>query len=200
MNKIILIISGLVFAVVVGIVSHSSVAAQRSQLGQEITSGGICETNPSDITCSMVAPTIVEVNDNDGRPIVKGTYDRLRTSTLKILVAGVVYTLGIDAELTAVGNEWVLDLSGIAVPLVSGEYTIVVEAIDNNDQSQVVERVFEVSTTPPGGSQNGSVWQAVDDMLSETGQSIKHLALGGFVLVIIAVTILLGARRKKNTR
>jgi len=80
-------------------------------------------------TLGPAAPTVSAVESSDGQPVIQGTYTPSNTSTFTVTVDGTTYTLGVDAELTASGSSWTLDLSG-AAPLADGVYDVDAVATD----------------------------------------------------------------------
>lgn len=109
---------------------------------------GLGRQNDSD--CPAFAPIIESIIVVNGRPIIRGIYDAVHTKTFRVQVAGVWYVLGVDHELTADGNVWVLDLSGLAYALSAGEYTVVAEAVMDNDEVMNGGAIMNV-TSEQGG-------------------------------------------------
>ncbi len=89
-----------------------------------------------DSTCPHFSPKVEIIDSNDGRPIITGIYDAVHTLVLQIQIAEVWYTLGINAELTASGNVWVLDLSRLANRLPAGEHIISVKAEGDDGETR----------------------------------------------------------------
>lgn len=73
-------------------------------------------------------PTVSPVVSLDGRPIISGTFKSSHTDSLRITLAGQLYDLGVDAELTTSGNAWQLDLTDLPIPLPLGGYDVAVRA------------------------------------------------------------------------
>jgi len=74
-------------------------------------------------------PTVSPVVSLDGRPVISGTFKSSHTDSLRITLAGQLYDLGVDPELTASGNTWQLDLTSLPIPLPLGSYNVMVRAV-----------------------------------------------------------------------
>lgn len=84
----------------------------------------------NDPQCAVFAPTLEEVDGNNGRPIMKGVYDAVHASAFRVFFDGRWYTSGVDSELSVNANRWILDLSGLAPPLLPDDYTVHLEMTD----------------------------------------------------------------------
>lgn len=163
----------LVVACIMAICSSLVAAAQSNSILEQQIVPNVCNyttvetglgmTNSS--SCPLFAPTIAEINQNKGRPVITGVYDAVHTVSFRVQVGDVAYTLGSSAELTADGNVWVLDLGSLKKPLASGEYGILVEAIGDDAQTRRVESSVNIEQaggglqsgqTKLGSSENGS--------------------------------------------
>lgn len=124
------------------------VNAQQSQLRQQIQSPDC--TQPDE--CEMTPPTIETVSKNGGRPLFSGSYGAVFAQTLRVIFGGRVYELGVDAELTAQNDEWLLNLSNLSPPLAPGNYELIVETIDADGEvtRTTLTVVFTAADIDPG--------------------------------------------------
>ncbi|MET0980357.1 MAG: hypothetical protein ABWX90_03815 [Candidatus Saccharimonadales bacterium] len=112
-----------------------SALAQQSELTQQIKPIECIFTTTQtgngahvDSTCdNQPIPLVASVDINSGRPLVRGSFDSVRSIMLRVLVNGRWYVSGIDARLTTNANLWALDLTGIPMSLSAGVYTVAVE-------------------------------------------------------------------------
>ena len=105
------------------------------------------------ITINVTTPAAPVVNalvTNDQTPILTGTYDSADLTGLSVAVNGTTYVLGTDAELTAVGDDWTLDLSAIA-PLAEGIYPVTAIGTDTygNQATDATTLELTIDTTDP---------------------------------------------------
>ncbi|PTB95886.1 hypothetical protein C9994_09750, partial [Marivirga lumbricoides] len=85
-------------------------------------------------TSSLTVPTVNILSNTDGLPILTGTWDEANATSLEVMINGVTYVLGTDAELTTDGSgNWTLDLSGLTTPLTNGTYDVAVSTSDGTD-------------------------------------------------------------------
>lgn len=78
-----------------------------------------------DTTTPPSIPTVNNLINNNGLPIITGTWDQNNATDLTVTVNGVTYVLGTDPELTTDGSgNWTLDLSGATTPLSNGTYNV----------------------------------------------------------------------------
>jgi hypothetical protein len=99
-----------------------------------------------------VVPTVNALTTSDTTPIITGTYDDTETGdTFTVTIDGTTYTLGIDPELTNVGNTWTLDLSSLTPALIDGTYTVVAihEDAFNNTATDATTNELEIDSTLP---------------------------------------------------
>ncbi len=99
-----------------------------------------------------VVPTVNTLATSDTTPVITGTFDDTETGdTFTVTVDGTTYELGVDAELTNVGNVWTLDLSGLAPALTDGTYTVVATHEDafNNTATDATSNELEIDSTLP---------------------------------------------------
>lgn len=93
---------------------------------------GLAVNFPSITTGSAryMEPSVVSIVTDNDRPVIRGTYDSNYVTTLRVRIGqqGRWYTLGIDPELTAVGDNWTLSLSGATTGLRLSTYDVQVEA------------------------------------------------------------------------
>ncbi|HEU0266602.1 MAG TPA: hypothetical protein VFQ70_03170 [Candidatus Saccharimonadaceae bacterium] len=150
------------------------------------TSNGSGTVATSD--CPPQNPTIETINENGGRPIIRGLYDAANAAGFRVFFADRWYVLGVDSELTVIGNVWTLDLSGLDTPLAPGDYDIVVEmttinGVKLNDTGTAT--VKQIPEQPPQKPDNhgGSLLPTGDDVIAYT--------MLGLVLVLAAAAALL---------
>ena len=161
----------------------TQVSAADSTLQQQILPGACSHTTVetgtgtvNDVDCPLFAPEIIEVNTNDGKPIITGVFDAIHTSQLRIYFMGRMYVLNTHAELTANGNVWVFDLSGLESPLEDGQYSFRIETVMTDDQ--ILGDATTVAIT-------GTKKPPVANVLSFTGQnSLVFVTLGVLLLLI----------------
>lgn len=138
--------------------------AQQSELRQQIqpfeciytttqTGGG----SNMDSTCDgQPVPVLTSIELNNGRPVLHGTFDASRSIMLRVWINGQWYTLGVDARLTTAGDDWSLDLSGLANSLQPGIYIIMAEVetddgllLHNTDAGSFIVPVLQQDMTLP---------------------------------------------------
>ncbi len=183
---------GLLLATVMSLVVSTAADAIDYQLRQEIkpldctiteTSNGSGTTINSD--CPPQSPLVTTVFPGGGRPIIRGLFDAANCQTFRVRLLETWYTLGLDPELTAIGNVWILDLSDLAEPLVVGEYVVYLEMITHGDDKlSATSRLvvpgppITVDPDPPntivgGLSSDGNGWELLAAAIS-----------GGLVIII----------------
>lgn len=156
-------------------------AAQQSQLQQTIT--GMSDPVP---------PTIDTIVSTSGQPIIVGTYDAVNSQSFHVCINGVCYVLGIDPELTAFGNNWILNLSNLEPPLIPGVYEITAEMIDFGD---TVLTTIALLTISDGGMPPGTGGGDGDGDLPSTGQSASRLQPAILFLLIAGIGGIVMSRR-----
>jgi hypothetical protein len=112
-----------------------NVVASATLDGNTVTS-----TKTIDVVEAPAKPTIDGVSEDSGTAgdfvttdttlSITGTYGAASTSTLKMTVAGIIYTLGSSSELTASNDNWTLDLTGRDLGL--GTFNVSVDALNAN--------------------------------------------------------------------
>ena len=112
-----------------------TVAASATLDGNTVTS-----SKTIDVVEAPAKPTIDAISEDSGTDgdfvttdttlSITGTYGAASTSTLKITVAGIIYTLGSSSELTASNDNWTLDLTGRDLGL--GTFNVSVDALNAN--------------------------------------------------------------------
>ncbi|MDX1430905.1 MAG: cadherin-like domain-containing protein, partial [Gammaproteobacteria bacterium] len=103
-------------------------------------------------TTAPASPTVDNLTTNNDQPTITGTYDAAGTSgVLTVTVDGMTYTLGTDPALTALGNDWTLDLAVSAQILADGTYDVVVMSTDaaGNTSSDATAGEVIIDTTAP---------------------------------------------------
>jgi len=96
------------------------------------TSNGSGTTINSD--CPPQAPLVSSVQVNDGQPIIRGLFDAANAQAFRVHFLGVWYQLGVDAELTATGNVWTLNLGSLTPPLSPGSYPLLLQMTTHQDE------------------------------------------------------------------
>ncbi|MFQ3213864.1 MAG: gliding motility-associated-like protein, partial [Marivirga sp.] len=92
--------------------------------GNENTDNSIDELTITTVTLGI--PTVNVLESTDGLPTLTGTWDQTNADELNVSFASQSFVLGVDAELTNVGNLWTLDLTNLTQPLANGVYDVVV--------------------------------------------------------------------------
>ncbi|MCK4704446.1 MAG: hypothetical protein KAT90_03105, partial [Gammaproteobacteria bacterium] len=104
---------------------------------------------PADVIAPAI-PTVANQVTNNAQPVINGAYDSADAAGgLTVQVAGVTYTLGVDAALTSSVNGWSLDLSVAGVTLGNAVYDILATATDaaGNSSSDVSSSELYVDST-----------------------------------------------------
>lgn len=186
-----------------------AMARSDSSLSQSIVRTN-CELDPHAPGC---LPEVESIDVNQGRPIVAGFFDAATATELHVEVAGIVYTLGQNAELVATGDQWVLDLSNLIEPLEPGEYTVAVTVISATDERLTASRIFSVAISteddPEADEPDGETGDGTDtgddesqpslgDRLTDTGDPVFWIALAGGGALIVAIAMLVLARKNKR--
>jgi outer membrane protein OmpA-like peptidoglycan-associated protein len=138
--------------------------AAGQKLQDDVYDVSITQTDPadnqaSDTTSDEVtidttppdAPTVDDVHDNTGKPVLTGGYDDGDFGDLTVTVNGIVYTLD-DPELSVDGSGgWELDLSELPTPLSDGPYDVEVTQSDlaGNTADDATSDELLIDTTPP---------------------------------------------------
>jgi len=82
-------------------------------------------------TSGPAAPTVSSLVTNYTTPTLPGTFDASDSSGgLSVKVGATTYVLGVDSQLSARGDNWVLILAG-TTPLAEGSYDVVVTATES---------------------------------------------------------------------
>lgn len=188
-----LLSASVVVALLIAVYAVSGVYASDYQLRQEILPVP-CESTPEAPPCPMNPPTVGAVSSNKGRPFLTGLYDANKSVRLLIEIAGVVYELGKNPELTVLNGVWTLDLTELVIPLLSGHYEIWVTTIDaqgaeSRGQGQlIVTHVDEAKE--PSVVEKGN--------LPSTGQAILWVVVGALSLILLAVLLIFGSKKKNR--
>lgn len=135
------------------VVVSPSVAAQPVTFEQQIkpiecvytavTTGGAPNTTTN---CNnQPLPVVTTVTVNGTHVVIVGHFVAADTRILRLWIAGQAYVLGSDAELTAAGDTWVLDLQ----ILHAGKYAVTLEAETNDNYllRNVDAATFTVTTS-----------------------------------------------------
>ena len=156
-------------------------------------------------TSPPLTPTVVDVTTSDTTPIINGTFQASDTDRLIINVNGVDYELGVDPELTAVGDDWTLNLGGLMPPLSNNtSYAVTATAIDeagntgiDNGSLILVDESVE-DTTPP-------IIPTVDSLVTSnvrptiTGTYDEFDADGGIIVNVNGVDYELGGSAPQDS-
>jgi hypothetical protein len=143
-------------------------------------------------------PTITAVTWVGGNPRIQGTYDNLNSQSLSITVSGSKYVLGTSPQLTTSGNQWTLQLSGLA----PGSYDILVQVTtragsvlgDNTSQELTIQAV-SVSTVAQG-------LLAPNTGFAIAGKAIVGRAIlyaGTFLTLTLTSVIVVLSKRRRTT-
>ena len=122
-------------------------------------------------TTGPSAPVVNALTTSNTTPTLTGTYDAADSAGLSVAVNGVTYVLGTNPELTAISDDWTLDLSAIA-PLATGTYPVTAiasDALGNLSIDATTDELVIVFNTAP---------VAVDDNISVT-EDVAHVAVAG---------------------
>lgn len=96
-----------------------------TELGESTSSSTACD--------SVIAPTLDTVEPRAGRPYLAGALTSTDLAMFRVWIGGVWFTNGVSTYLTVTADTWVLDLSALASPLDSGDYTIILEEQTTSD-------------------------------------------------------------------
>jgi VCBS repeat-containing protein len=103
------------------------------------------------ITDDSAGASSTDFITSDDTLIISGSYeaaDTNGTNVLEVMFNGNTYTLGTDAQLTAIGDSWQLDLTG-AAGLADNSYNVVATATDTAGNSSSASQVIIIDTAPP---------------------------------------------------
>lgn len=95
------------------------------------------------------APTVTEAGDLTKAPVLKGTFEEEAGNALRVVIAGRVFVLGRDRQLSSDGKgNWILRLDR---PLVDGKHAVLVETADKSGNLARTDKPFivEVDTKKP---------------------------------------------------
>ncbi|MBN2793149.1 MAG: DUF11 domain-containing protein [Desulfuromonadales bacterium] len=99
--------------------------------------------------CGGVPPTVNSLTTTDTTPILTGTFNsRAAIGGFSVAVDSIIYTLGVDSELTNSGDDWTLDLSS-ATPLSLGTYDVVATSDDGAGMVLTDETIDELIILAP---------------------------------------------------
>jgi len=182
----------MIITVVIAVAMVDPVSAAPVQLKQEIapvdctvtkTNSGSGTTYNSD--CPPEKPAIETIDENGGRPIIRGLFDHANAVSFRVYFAGRWYVLGVDSELTAAGNVWTLDLSDLDKPLPPGDYNIIIEM--KTRDGTVLENTGMAIVKNSDGSAGS---------LSPTGDNDNMYMAVGLMMTLLAASLLVVARRR----
>lgn len=189
--------------------------AQGSQLRQSILPMDctLTEVNnglgvDADSNCPPQAPTVRSIQSNDGRPIISGRYDAANSASFRVRFNNIWYVLGVDPELTAVGNVWRLNLSDLVVALEPGEYEIYMEMVSLGGSTLAGDGDLTIRPDDPipdpGAGPTNPVTPGAPNT-SYFGKFLQSFAVPSTVVafivsVVIVVLTLFIVHRKANTR
>lgn len=135
-----------------------------------------------DSTCdNQPVPLLTSVDINNGRPILRGTFNASRSLTLRVWIDGQWYTLGVDGRLMMRDDDWRLDLSGLKEALRPGWYSVVVEV-------ETTDGLLLRNTD--AGMFNVPIGFVFEPVLSPTLQELSqyHFQAGFFVPTVLSHT------------
>lgn len=143
-------------------------------------------------------PTIYPVEWVGGRPIVRGTFSAANTRGFRVSVGSRWYVLGEDSELTANGDNWVLNLTNLAVALGEGSYDVQAEATTYAGQVLVDSTTGELVILP--ATILNIISHPFAGPLVNTGQSLFWGALLGVSLMFAGIYLLRHKKLRKDRR
>jgi len=114
------------------------------------------DTTVNELTIDSHAPatpTVAALFTTNSTPTLTGTWDHTSLGgaiVLQVTVGGTTYTLNTDPQLTAVGNNWNLNLTG-TTPLADGLHEVVVHTADGggNVANDTTTNELLIDATPP---------------------------------------------------
>ena len=113
------------------------------------------------------APTVNTQTDTDIQPTITGTYDSGLSTSFTVTIDGVTYTLGTSPELTAVGDNWTLDLSA-GVQTLAYETSYDVVATTNGTITDATTNEIttgsEISSIVPDAGTSLQIWYDGSDI------------------------------------
>ena len=189
--------------------------AQGSQLHQSILplDCTLTEVNNgvgviADSNCPPQAPIVDSIQSNDGRPIISGRYDAANSASFRVRFNSMWYVLGINPELTAVGNVWRLNLSNLTVALEPGEYEIYMEMTSLEGDTLAGDGDLTIRPDDPVPDPGSDPITPVTPGAPNTSyftQFLQSFAVPSTVVafivsVLLAVLTLFIVHRKANTR
>ena len=124
---------------------EASLTDAAGNVSIDVTSNELIIASPA------VPPTVISQATNDPNPTIRGTFDSANADGgFTVTVDGLSYVLGDSPALTAVGNNWVLDLSG-ASPLGDGVYDVSARSVDQFGltASDTSTAELVIDATPP---------------------------------------------------
>jgi len=132
--------------------TYDVLATQRDGAGltvDDVTSGELVID-----TVAPAAPTVDPLLTSDPSPVLTGTYTPADAPVaLMVVVDGVTYVLGVDAELTvdAGNSSWALDLAAAGQALLDGVYDVVATQTDGagNSSDDGTAGELEIDTLAP---------------------------------------------------
>ncbi len=112
-----------------------------------VNSGGIVDTTPP------ANPTVVSQTSHSSTPTITGTYPSTDAAGgFSVQVNSVTYTLGVDSELAAIGDNWTLVIPGAAA---------------------LSDATYEVTATVSDGSSNSATDQTSNELVIDTQASVN---------------------------
>ena len=116
------------------------------------------------VTGFLDLPTVTDDTTIDAQPTIKGTFNSSDSETLTVEVDGNTYTLGVDAALTNVGDDWTLNLATAGQTLAEDTYDVVATAtkdsgaivVVDNDTVDLIVDYIEVPTVDAQATSNDS--------------------------------------------
>lgn len=202
------LISGATFVIVLAVWGGLPVAAQTHQFEQRIEELNctLTETHNgsgtfANLECPPQAPTIDSIHYNNGRPVIRGKFDAANNVVLRVQFLGVWYVLGVDTELTAAGNMWTLDLSGLSPPLDFGSYEVIVEMSTSGGTTLIGSREFVIVQPDPDDHEAGTTDPRPSAPIPgtpNTGFMRVGVPLGASIVVAIIIGMLVLRFRRSD--
>ncbi len=189
---------GMAVCGVVVMVVGSDVMAKDSTLRQFITAVDCdhmtVETGSgivNNIDCPYFPPAIEKITVTQATITVTGIYDAVHMTKLRVQFQGVWYEYGVDPELTTNGNMWRIEFQREEFNLEPGDYSVVVQSIDEHGTAQQDSGNVVVSAeeSPTDGNGGGVTKPQPGQMLipGVPNTGIGRASLAGGILIVAAV-------------
>ncbi len=140
-------------------------------------------------TTAPSAPTVNALTTSDTTPILTGTFDSADSPGLSVAVDGTTYVLGTDTELSTSGDDWTLDLSGIA-PLAEATYEVTAIATDaaGNPATDATSNELVIAPNAPPTAADNTVVTLEDTDYTFTVADFNFSDVDGDSLTKVQIT------------